>query len=364
MWEPFGQGAARRVTVPDCHQVLVLVPHVVAGTRLMDVLTLLEADHRVQVVCAVPAGSPPGTEEFVLAQGALLIPWEHALRHRFDLVLAASHQDVDRVHGPVLVLPHGASAAKSRRLHGHGLDRASLTRAGRVVPAAIVLAHDDELLLLADACPEAVPHAVVAGDLCLDRMRASQPFRAQYRAAAGIGEDETLVTVSSTWSPSSTFGSGPALYRELLREHRVAAVLHPNIWQVHGAWQVRAWLADCAGLVVVPPEEGWRAVVIASDVVVGDHGSVTQYAAAVGVPIVLASTPEVRPGSFADQLSRHAPLIDCGQPVVAQAKRVPLTISSRPGESAAILRTTMYRLLGLSEPARACRAEPVPVHHV
>ena len=27
----------------------------------------------------------------------------------------------------------------------------------------------------------------------------------------------------------------------LLREHRVAAVLHPNIWQVHGAWQVRAW---------------------------------------------------------------------------------------------------------------------------
>lgn len=364
MWEPFGQGAARRVTVPDCRQVLVLVPHVVAGTRLMDVLTLLEADHRLQVVCAVPTGSPPGTDTFVLAQGALLIPWALAVRHRFDLVLAASHQHIDRVHGPVLVLPHGASAAKSRRLRGHGLDRASLPRAGRVVPDTIVLAHDDELVLLADSCPEAVPHAVVAGDLCLDRMRASLPYRAHYRAAAGVDENETLVTVSSTWSPSSTFGSRPALYRHLLREHRVAAVLHPNIWQVHGAWQVRAWLADCAELVVVPPEEGWRAMVIASDVVVGDHGSVTQYAAAVGVPIVLASTPQVRPDSFADVLSRHAPRFDPARSVVAQAKTVPLMISSRLGESAAILRRTMYRLLELSEPARACRAEPVPVHHV
>ncbi|MEU7474542.1 hypothetical protein AB0A63_01075 [Lentzea sp. NPDC042327] len=363
MWAPFGQGAARRVTVPDCHQVLVLVPHVVAGTRLMDVLTLLEADHRVQVVCTVPTGAPPGTEEFVLARGALLVPWAQATWHRFDLVLAASRQDVDRVHGPVLVLPHGASAAKSRRLHGHGLDRASLTRAGRVVPAAIVLAHDDELRLLADACPEALPHAVVAGDLCLDRMRASLPLRAEYRTAAGIGEDETLVAVSSTWSPSSTFGSRPWLYRELLREHRVAAVLHPNIWQVHGAWQVRAWLADCTGLVVVPPEEGWRAVVVASDAVVGDHGSVTQYAAALGVPVVLASSPRVRPDSFADQLDRHAPRLDHTRPVLEQARRVPLTISSRPGEAAAILRRTMYRLLGLTEPARACRAEPVPVHH-
>lgn len=362
MWEPFGLGASRRVTMSECRQVLVLVQHVVAGTRLMDVLTLLEADHRLQIVCTVPDGSPPGTEEFVLAQGALLIPWQHAVRHRFDLVLAASRQGIDRVHGPVMVLPHGASAAKSRRLHGHGLDRQSLTWAGRVVPSAIMLAHEDEVALLADACPEAVPRAVVAGDLCLDRLRVSLPLRARYREAAGIGQDETLVTISSTWSPTSTFGSRPSLYRTLSQENRVAAVLHPNIWQVHGAWQVRAWLADCAGLIVVPPAEGWRAMVIASDVVVGDHGSVTQYAAALGLPIVLASSPAVRPASFADLLARHAPILDPDKPLVAQARPVPLTISSRPDESAAVLRHTMYRLLELAEPAWPCRLQPVPVH--
>lgn len=362
MWEPFGLGAARRVTVPECRQVLVLVPHVVAGTRLMDVLPLLAGDPRLQVVCTVPAGAPPGTQEFVAATGVLQVEWTHALRHRFDLVIAASRQCVDQVHGPVMVLPHGASAAKSRRLHGHGLDRASLTRAGRVVPDAIVLAHDDELALLAADCPEALPHAVVAGDVCLDRLSASLPLRAEYRAAAGVGPDETLVTISSTWSPRSTFGSRISLYRSVSTQCRTAAVLHPNIWQVHGAWQVRAWLADCPGLIVVPPAEGWRAMVVASDAVIGDHGSTTSYAAAIGVPIVLAGTPPVRPDSFADQLARRAPRLDTGRPVVAQARQVPLTISSRPGESAAILRRTTYRLLDLPEPARECRAEPVPVH--
>ncbi|MFD4638021.1 hypothetical protein ACFWN2_11945 [Lentzea sp. NPDC058436] len=364
MWEPFGLGAARRVTVPECRQVLVLVPHLVAGTRLMDVLPLLAGDPRVQVVCTVPAGSPPGTAEFVAAQGVASTPWENALRHRFDLVVAASHRGTDLVHGPVVVLPHAASAAKSKRLHGHGLDRASLTRAGRVVPEAIVLTNDEELALLADACPEAVPNAVVAGDICLDRLHASLPFREQYRAAAGVEPGETLVTISSTWSTRSTFGSRLSLYRSLSRECRTAAVLHPNIWQVHGAWQVRAWLADCPELIVVPPEEGWRAMVVASDAVVGDHGSVTQYSAALGVPVVLTGTPQVRPDSLADRLARGAPQLDAGRAVVQQARRVPLTISSRQGEAAVVLRRTMYRLLGLSEPSRDCRAEPVPVHRV
>ncbi|MFJ5986848.1 hypothetical protein [Lentzea sp. NPDC092896] len=362
MWEPFGLGAARRVTVPECRQVLVLVPHLVAGTRLMDVLPLLAGDPRVQVVCTVPTGSPPGTAEFVAGQGVSMTPWDNALRHRFDLVVAASRQGTDLVHGPVMTLPHGASAAKSKRLHGHGLDRASLTRGGRVVPAAIVLALDDELALLADACPEALPHAVVAGDICFDRLRASLPLRDEYRAAAGIAPDETLVTITSTWSARSTFGSRIALYRGLARQSRTAAILHPNIWQVHGAWQVRAWLADCPGLIIVPPEEGWRAMVVASDAVVGDAGSVTQYAAAAGVPIVLAGTPQVRADSLADLLARRAPRLDESRPVAEQAQRVPLTISSRPGEAAAVLRRTMYRLLGLAEPGRECLAEPVPVH--
>lgn len=352
MWldAPVGPRADRRVTVAGCRTVLVLVPHVVAGTRLMDVLDLLKADRRIQVVCAVPDthGISYGTHEFLQRQGVLTLPWRQATGLEFDLVLAASRRDLEHVLGPVLVLPHGAGALKSRRLTGHGLDRHELMRGGRVTAAALVLSHDDELRVLERSCPEAVPHAVVAGDLCLDRLRASLPHRAAYRAALGVGPDETLITISSTWRPDSTFGSRPELYRT--DDFRKAVVIHPTTWSVHGPWQVRAWLADRPDLIIIPPEDGWRAAVVASDQVIGDHGSVTQYAAAIGVPVRLATRAPVRPGSLAD-------LVAGGTPGIASR------LSSRLDQAAAILRGTMYRLLGLQEPAHDANAEPVAAHH-
>ncbi|WP_112263344.1 hypothetical protein [Lentzea terrae] len=353
MWldAPVGPRSDRRVTVAGCRTALVLVPHVVAATRLMDVLDLIKTDRRIQVVCTVPDthGISYGTHEFLQRQGLLTLPWRQAGGLEFDLVLAASRRDLEHVLGPVLVLPHGAGALKSRRLTGHGLDRHELIRGGRVTAAALVLSHDDELRVLERSCPEAVPHAVVAGDLCLDRLRASLPHRAAYRAALGIGPDETLVTLTSTWRPDSTFGSRPELYRT--GDFRKAVVIHPTTWSVHGPWQVRAWLADDPDLIIIPPEEGWRAAVIASDRVIGDHGSVTQYAAAIGVPVALATSAPVRPGSLADL-------------VAGGASDIAARLSSRPDQAAAILRATMYRLLRLPEPAHPAHAEPVPVHHV
>lgn len=353
MWldAPVGPRSDRRVTVAGCRTALVLVPHVVAATRLMDVLDLIKTDRRIQVVCTVPDthGISYGTHEFLQRQGLLTLPWRQAGGLEFDLVLAASRRDLEHVLGPVLVLPHGAGALKSRRLTGHGLDRHELMRGGRVTAAALVLSHDDELRVLERSCPEAVPHAVVAGDLCLDRLRASLPHRAAYRAALGIGPDETLVTLTSTWRPDSTFGSRPELYRT--GDFRKAVVIHPTTWSVHGPWQVRAWLADDPDLIIIPPEEGWRAAVIASDRVIGDHGSVTQYAAAIGVPVALATSAPVRPGSLADL-------------VAGGASDIAARLSSRPDQAAAILRAMMYRLLRLPEPAHPAHAEPVPVHHV
>jgi hypothetical protein len=362
---PLGAGGAHRVTVPGARKVLVIVPSVVAGTRLLDLLPLLDSDFRVQVYFTLP--EPCGsTTRFLDAVGGLVVPWEMALQHEFDLVLAASRRFIDRAPGPVLVLPHGASALKSRqrvRTAGqaaqpvHGLDRQMLVRDGRVSAAAIVLSHDHELDRLAESCPEALPAAVVAGDICLDRMRASLPFREHYRRALGVRPDETLVTISSTWTAESTFYQRPELYRELPRGARVAAVLHPNIWAAHSAWQVRSWLADC-DVMIIPPERGWRATMIASDVVVGDFGSTTQYAAAVGARVLLATCPEVRDGSLAHALRQAVPMFSGD---VEEAVRVPGfadLISSRLDRSGAILRATMYRLLGLPEPAHAVPVSP------
>jgi hypothetical protein len=209
-------------------------------------------------------------------------------------------------------------------------------------------------------------------------MAASLPFRQAYRRALGVAEHGTLITVSSTWTLASTFGRLPRIYSRLLAEvgtahdrTQVAAVLHPNVWAVHGAWQVRAWLADAIrqGLLVVPPDDGWQAVMIASDHVIGDHGSTTSYAAAIGVPATLATFPadNIRAGSIAAGLSRAAARLDLDAPLLPQlaAARprrcagLGRTISSRPGETARLLRVAMYDLLGLPEPSWPPELPPV-----
>jgi hypothetical protein len=190
---PVGVGADARTTCKGLRNVLVMVPHLVAGTRLMDLLPLFEADKRVQVVFTVPSTLETwrGAEELVVAQGGVLLPWQQATQTDFDLILAAGSLGVFDVHGPVVYVPHGSGFAQYRfrpRGSGHtqpvlGLDRQFLMRDGAVRPAAIILTHEWEREVLMESCPEAVDRAVVAGDIAYDRLIASLAFRESYRNA-------------------------------------------------------------------------------------------------------------------------------------------------------------------------------------
>ncbi|POM22966.1 hypothetical protein BTM25_51720 [Actinomadura rubteroloni] len=253
-----------------------------------------------------------------------------------------------------------------------GLSAEWLLADGRLVPSSIVLSHPEQRDRLARACPEAVDAAVVAGDPCFDRILASLAHRRRYRAALGVPDGRRLVLVSSTWGPRSLLGRAPGLVARLLAElpadeYTVAAALHPNIWHGHGPWQVRAWLADAlrAGLLLLPPRDGWRAALVAADAVVGDHGSVTFYGAALDRPVLLGAFPhdDLDPDSPVAAFGRAAPALDTGRPLRPQLDRVlaghapgryaEVTASTTavPGRSAALLRAEMYRLMGLDEPA-------------
>jgi hypothetical protein len=165
---------------------------------------------------------------------------------------------------------------------------------------------------------------------------------------------------------------------ELPRErYRVVGALHPQIWSHHGSWQVRTWLADClrAGLDLVPPQEGWRGALVAADQVIGDYGSSTGFGAGLGVPVLLATnyTGPLLPGSPTAILAECAPVWRFDTPLVGQLhdraapwvteaqEKVSAALTSCPGRTGAILRRTMYRLLGLAEPNRAVPVSPVPL---
>jgi hypothetical protein len=255
------------------------------------------------------------------------------------------------------------------------LDHAELVVEGRVVPASIVLSHKAQLNLLAAQCPPALPVAVVTGDPCYDRLCASLHLRAAYRSALGVEPDQEFVVVASTWGPTGLFGRFPDIITELPHSLdrdrcRVAALLHPAAW-THGARQLRAWLAPAraAGLLLVEPTVDWRAVLVAADHVIGDHGSVSTYAAAIGRPVCHVDTgADLTPDSAQEYLRARAPRWRTDQPITSRCKpdaglsdAVRDRLTSCPGQAHRMLRASMYRLLKLTEPATAPVAEPVPL---
>lgn len=390
---PFGLGADQGRTCVSERIVLVVAHHLTAAARLMDVVPLLESDQRVQVVYTVAPSSPfaAGADAFLRQLGGVVVPWRQATEVRFDLAIAASHGLLEQLHAPVLTLPHGVSFNKfparwigpgpeaGRELAG--LERTGLVYRGRVIPSAIVLPASRDLARLRCACPAAVPLAVVGGDPCYDRLAASLPIRDCYRRALDLGAKK-LVAVTSTWGPGSLLRQCPDLLARLVDElpgdeYRVAAFLHPHVWAWHGRRQLLAWYADSVGrgLILVPPEEGWRATLAASDFVIGDHGSATCYGAAAGAPVLLAAFPaaEVDPGSPASQVGATAPRLRRDQPVARQLRAtaadwspessaaVRCQITDVPGQSGRIIRKTMYGLMMLPEPETAPAVSPVPL---
>lgn len=391
---PFSADASRGDTRSVERTVLVVVHHLAAATRLMDIVPLVERDPRLQVTYTVPPSSifAHGAHEFLRAADALTIPWAQATQTRFDLAVAAGQGMLEHLHAPTMMFSHGAGYATyvdQREGHGprarravNGLGYRSLTCHGRVVPAAIMLSHADERRALAAECAEAVPATVVAGDPCWDRLLAARPNRTAYRNALGAGPGQRLVVVSSRWGTGSLLGRHADVLSWIANElppsdHRIVAILHPNIWVWHGRRQVRQWFAEPmrSGVVLLPPEEGWRAALLAGDVLIGDRGSVTAYGAALGLPVLLGPYPtgDCVPGSLFARLGEIAPRLTMDEPLLPQlaaaerlwrgvdvsALRDRLT--SVPGRAAHTIRRTMYRLMRLPEPAGAPRIEPLPL---
>ncbi|MGH3858696.1 hypothetical protein [Actinokineospora sp.] len=167
------------------------------------------------------------------------------------------------------------------------------------------------------------------------------------------------------------FGAHPELIGKIaarlpVDDYRVVVALHPNTWHWHSPWQLerwgRAWRR--AGVTLLPPEEGWRTALVAADVVVGDYGSVSFYAAALGRPTLVAAAPAdvVAPDSAIGRFLDAAPRFDRDAPPAEQLSaaiagydplREPMAgvvalATSAPGHSAALLRKEFYRLLDLS----------------
>ncbi|MFI9238415.1 hypothetical protein [Streptomyces sp. NPDC053079] len=216
----------------------------------------------------------------------------------------------------------------------------------------------------------------------MDRLRASLPFRDEYRAAFGLRPGQRLIVLTSTWGPHSLLGANMDIVRRALAElpvdgYRVVAAVHPNVWFGHSGWQVRSWLAPFlrAGLLLPQPEtDAWKAALVAADAFVGDHGSLTLYGSALGVPgllgafgeaVVAAGSPMERLGAALPRVSPYEPLEEqvrramAAQPGDERLAGIGALVTSRPMRSAALLRRLYYARMELTEPDRPAIPRPI-----
>lgn len=288
--------------------------------RLLEAARLFRDDFRVHVVFTVH-----GTSEFSRGAHELLheagehdvVDWEDVRRGRIDYALAVSASeniDFDPLRVRTVVLPHGVGfnkyvpAKNGTRLAGLPPRRA--LRRGKV---RLVLAHPDQERQLRAARPEVAEQTAVTGDPTFDDLVESAQHHGFFRRRLGLG-DRKLVLITSTWREESQLGRWAELPKQLLAqlpsdEYQVAAALHPNVWSWYGARQLRSWLEPAleAGLLLLPPERGWQAALVAADLVLGDHGSVTVYAAALGKPLLVnAPAEETVPGTPVAELAARA----------------------------------------------------------
>lgn len=372
-------------------KVLFVARNITSVNRLLDVVSVLRADLRVEFAFAVDRGSEyaAGVDGFLRDLGvrdgleAKVVSWEEAVAGDWDVAVAAHvNAGLRELPGRLVVLPHGAGynrlvpPSTGGEPVAAGLSRHELTYDGVVVPDRIGVSHPEQVERLGRACPEVVGRAVVVGDPCRDRIVANLPRRDLFRRALGAGGGRRLVAMSSTWNDRSLLAADPELPKRLVArlpvdEYQVVLVMHPNVWTRYGPSTVRSWYADAldSGLLIVPPRYGWQAALIAADWIIGDHGSVTFYGAALDLPALVTGegAGELDPASPLAELAGAAPRWDPDGDPVAQleAAHAPgrlLDITGRglgaPGEAARLVRDVVYELLDLAT-AEPVRVEPL-----
>jgi hypothetical protein len=156
-----------------------------------DPAPLLAVDHRLRLVYTLNEGSERRlhAERRALRLGIPLHPWKLAVEERPDLVVSAGvGPELHEAGTPVAPIPHGATYNRLRKgLSGAaGTAREHLLGPDGQAPAFMAMPGPAAVEQLAVDCPEALPSAEVAGDLCMERLRISVPLRREADPAAQI----------------------------------------------------------------------------------------------------------------------------------------------------------------------------------
>lgn len=298
----FGRDRERETRLFDRYLLVVVRTHT-SLDRVLELLGVIGQSVNIAIKFVLDAGSKFARDVAakLRALGAEQIEWEEAKKLHWDAIFAA-HVDqqlaeLTELSGKLFVIPHGIGYNRRRlastggRPGPAGLSAYELTVFGEVFPTLIGLSSDEQRSRM---CEEARGREIVIGDMVLDKLLAHAHLKWDFQEELGIGTRK-LIVVSSTWGEWSTFATQKKIITRLVAdlpsdEYVVALVLHPNIWWGESEFEIRVHLRDAldSGLLLID-HTTWQGALIAADLVVGDHGSVTGYAVGMDLPVLVAA---------------------------------------------------------------------------
>jgi len=230
--------------------------------------------------------------------------WKLHLK-QWDLVIIADHLCSHDISGwnlfswPTLRIPHGMAG---KRVEGelYAFGSKCYDENGRIRYTRMFVYSEAERRKAIEMDHEFSKKVFVVGNLKSDRLLEKSRDRDEIRHQLGIANGEILVLIVSTFGPNCLLNMmGGALLSELRRlfgQFRFALSIHPMEYLSKStgecSWGERLRTLRAEGLLVLDPGEDWEPYVVASDVILTDHTSLSLYGLALRHPYVYVPVHE------------------------------------------------------------------------
>lgn len=223
----------------------------------------------------------------------------------WDLVITADHLVSHHWSGwnlfswPILRIPHGAVG---KRVEGelYAFGSRCYDKNRNIPYTRIFVYSENERRIAIEMDPQFSEKIVVVGNLKSERLLEKSRSRDEIRHQLGISQDETLVFMVSTYGPNCLLNTvGDALFSEARRvsgKFRFALSIHPIEHmakrEAESDWHESLLTLKNDGFLVLECGEDWENYLVACDVILTDHTSLTSYGVALGKPYIYTPFPE------------------------------------------------------------------------
>jgi hypothetical protein len=293
---------------------------------------------------------------------------DHARRRWWDLAVFADHGGLERFPRLIPRLRIQHCMATGKRIGGEWYrynPALCLDRRGRPVYECIFEASEAIRALAVAEVPALAGRIAVVGDLDADRLLARQGDREACRRELGLGPDDRVALIWSTWGPGAlirTMGEALLAEAERLQKEgpwRFVLSVHPEHWLAGGESfraQVRGF--EDRGLVVRPAGVSFYEPFVAADAMISDHTSLAAMYALLGKPLafVPVGAEYLSPESTLGRLHALCPHVKSpadleevldGDFPLAGMRELTDELTSEPGRAAERYRQETYDLLRL-----------------